>query len=157
MRFSKLRVVLPLALLAGLTGCGREKDEKARNALHDAGFAYSVDDFLRAAREGKEGVVREFLKAGMNPDVTDERGVTAIAGAATRAAPDRTAKPAAAPSAGRTKAPKLGKAVRIIERFSSRLRRNLAPAAPKQDNVIGENSPVWQPCASAMAQPVNRD
>ena len=85
MCFPNLRIVLslvPLALLALLTGCGREKDEKARNTLHEAGFDYSVDDFLRAAREGKEGVVREFLKAGMNPDVTGERGVTAIAGAA---------------------------------------------------------------------------
>ena len=82
MRFPIIRLVLPLALLAALTGCGREKDEKARNAIHDAGFAYSVNDFLRAAREGNEGVMREFLKAGMNPDVADERGVTAIASAA---------------------------------------------------------------------------
>ena len=76
------RLVLPLALLAVLPGCGGEKDEKARNVIHAAGFAYSVDDFLRAAREGNEGVVREFLKAGMHPDVADGRGVTAIASAA---------------------------------------------------------------------------
>lgn len=77
-----LRLVLPLALLAVLPGCGGEKDEKARNVIHAAGFAYSVDDFLRASREGNESVVREFLRAGMNPDVADERGVTAVASAA---------------------------------------------------------------------------
>ena len=82
MRLPDFRIVLPLALLVALSGCGREKDEKARNAIHEAGFAYSVDDFLRAAREGNVTAVEEFLKAGMKPDVADAHGVTAIASAA---------------------------------------------------------------------------
>ena len=70
--------ILTLALLAALTGCGGEKDEKARTALHAAGYAYSVDDFLRAAREGKAEVVGHFIKAGMNPDAADNGGQSAI-------------------------------------------------------------------------------
>lgn len=72
------RLVLPLALLAALAGCGGEKDERARAALHAAGYAYSVDDFLRAAHEGKAEVIGQFLKAGMNPDVADAKGLKAI-------------------------------------------------------------------------------
>jgi ankyrin repeat protein len=76
------RILLPPALLLAMAGCGAEKDEKARAALHSAGYAYSVDDFLRAAREGKAEVVGHFLKAGMNPDAADAGGLTAIQSAA---------------------------------------------------------------------------
>jgi ankyrin repeat protein len=77
-----LSYLLLLALPAGLTGCGSGKDQKARVAIHAAGFAYSVSDFLRAAREGKEDIVRQFLTAGMNPNAADEHGATAVAVAA---------------------------------------------------------------------------
>lgn len=65
-------------MLAALSGCGGEKDDRARAAIHEAGYAYSVDDFLRASREGKAEVVGQFLKAGMNPDAADAKGQTAI-------------------------------------------------------------------------------
>jgi ankyrin repeat protein len=65
-----------------MSGCGDGKDQKARAAIHSAGFAYSVNDFLRAAREGKAEIVGQFLTAGMNPGAADERGMTAIAAAA---------------------------------------------------------------------------
>lgn len=77
------RFVLPLALLAVLSGCGAEKDAKARAAVHAAGYSYSVDDFVRAAREGKADVLTQFLKAGMNPDAADEKGQTALLAAST--------------------------------------------------------------------------
>lgn len=79
---SLLRFALSLALLAALSGCGGSKDDKARAEINGAGFAFSVDDFLRAAREGREDVVRQFLNAKMHPDVADARGTTAIASAA---------------------------------------------------------------------------
>lgn len=78
------RLALPLALLAVLTGCGAEKDEKARAAIHAAGYAYSVDDFMRAAGEGKAEIVGQFLRAGMNPDAANAAGLTAIQFAASR-------------------------------------------------------------------------
>jgi ankyrin repeat protein len=77
-----LRYSLLLALPALWCGCSGEKDEQARTAIHAAGFTYSVDDFLRAAREGKADVVWQFLKAGMNPDAADAKGETAILAAA---------------------------------------------------------------------------
>jgi ankyrin repeat protein len=77
-----LRYSLLFALPAVWCGCGGEKDEQARTAIHAAGFTYSVDDFLRAAREGKAEVVWQFLKAGMNPDAADAKGETAILAAA---------------------------------------------------------------------------
>jgi len=77
------RILLPLAALALLPGCGAEKDEKARAAIHAAGYAYSVDDFVRAAGEGKADVLTQYLKAGMNPDAADEKGQTALLAAST--------------------------------------------------------------------------
>ena len=68
MCFPNLRIVLslvPLALLALLTGCGREKDEKARNTLHEAGFDYSVDD------EIAEGLKKVGLDESPNTRITD--------------------------------------------------------------------------------------
>jgi len=77
-----IRAVLPLIFMAALPACGGKADERARKEIHAAGFAFSVDDFLRAAREGREDVVRQFLAAGMNPDVANEHGVNAVASAA---------------------------------------------------------------------------
>jgi ankyrin repeat protein len=79
---SIVRIVILPALLAGVIGCGGEPDQKARRGIHAAGFAFSVDDFLRAAREGRADVIRNFLDAGMNPGAGDERGMTALSSAA---------------------------------------------------------------------------
>ncbi len=76
------RILTLLALPALWCGCGREKDQRARSGLHAAGFAFSVDDFLRAAREGRAEVVGQFLKAGMNPDAAGAGGETAMLAAA---------------------------------------------------------------------------
>ncbi len=78
-----LRPALALLLpVMALSGCGGSRVEKARAAIHAEGFAYSVEDFLRAAREGRQDMVGEFLAAGMNPNAADDHGVTAIATAA---------------------------------------------------------------------------
>lgn len=77
-----LRPLFLLALLALAPSCSREPDEKARQRIHAAGYAYSVDDFLKAAGDGREDVVREFLAAGMNPNAAGEGGRTAVSRAA---------------------------------------------------------------------------
>jgi ankyrin repeat protein len=79
---SILRLFFPFAVLAVLSGCGSRRDDEARKRIHAAGFAFLADDFLRAAREGREEIVREFLAAGMNAGVANERGETAVACAA---------------------------------------------------------------------------
>ena len=80
----RFRFLLPLALLAALSGCSGEKDRDARAAIHSAGYAFSVDEFLRAASEGKAEIVSQFLKAGMNPDAANGKGLKAIQMAAAR-------------------------------------------------------------------------
>lgn len=77
-----LRSALCLTLLAALPGCGGRADEKARRKIHDAGFAYSVDDFQRAAREGRGDLIQLFLTAGMHPDAAGANGDTAMTCAA---------------------------------------------------------------------------
>lgn len=74
------RLLLPVLLcplLAG-TACRKMPADRARERVHAAGYAYSVDDFLRAAAEGREAVVLDFLEAGMLPDVMDAAGQTAV-------------------------------------------------------------------------------
>ncbi|MFN7287379.1 MAG: ankyrin repeat domain-containing protein [Verrucomicrobiota bacterium] len=74
------RLLLPVLLcplLAG-TACRKLPEDRARERVHAAGYAYSIDDFLRAAAEGREAVVLDFLEAGMQPDVMDAAGQTAV-------------------------------------------------------------------------------
>ena len=82
-RPSQLLCAAVLALLLpGLTACSGRKDDKARAALHDAGFSYTVEEFVRAATEGREEIVRNFLDAGMTPDAATSAKATPIAAAA---------------------------------------------------------------------------
>ena len=69
--------VLLCQLLAG-TACRKPPADRARERVHAAGYAYSIDDFLRAAAEGREAVVLDYLEAGMQPDVMDAAGQTAV-------------------------------------------------------------------------------
>jgi hypothetical protein len=56
----------------------RDGAELARGVVLDAGFRFTIADFLKAAREGREGVVQEFLEAGMQVDAVGPSGETAL-------------------------------------------------------------------------------
>ena len=63
-------------------GCGRNPADRARARVVEAGYAFTVDEFLRAAADGRENVVRDFLAAGMQADVVNAGGVSAVERAA---------------------------------------------------------------------------
>jgi ankyrin repeat protein len=52
--------------------------ERARAELEDLGARYSVQDFLSAVRAGDYPTVKLFLISGMNPNITDENGMTPL-------------------------------------------------------------------------------
>ena len=52
--------------------------EEARNALAQMNIIYSEDEFLNCAYEGKANAVKLFLDAGINPNVKDNKGMTAL-------------------------------------------------------------------------------
>jgi ankyrin repeat protein len=74
------RALMPVLLcpLLAATACRKLPADRARERVHAAGYAYSVEDFLRAASEGREAVVTDFLEAGMQPDVMDASGQSAV-------------------------------------------------------------------------------
>jgi len=67
-----------LLLIAFSPSCRNDPADKARLRLHNSGYAFSVDDFLRAASDGRESILRDFITAGMRPDVTDASGTSAV-------------------------------------------------------------------------------
>jgi len=74
------RVAWPLAtgiLFLGLASCG-DKQQEARSELTAKAFTFTVDEYIRAAREGNVTALRHFLEAGMAVDVTDGEGATAL-------------------------------------------------------------------------------
>ena len=60
----------------------RDEAEQARETVLEAGFRFSIGDFLKAAREGREAVVNGFLAAGMQVDAVGPGGETALMAAA---------------------------------------------------------------------------
>ncbi len=69
----------PLAagLVIGLAGCGDRRQE-ARSELSAKAFTFTVDEYMRAAREGNVTALRHFLEAGMEVDVANGEGLTAL-------------------------------------------------------------------------------
>jgi ankyrin repeat protein len=63
--------------LLGLSSCG-DTQKEARSELTAKSFTFTVDEFIRAAREGNVTALRYFLEAGMAVDVTDAQGATAL-------------------------------------------------------------------------------
>jgi len=55
-----------------------ETPEGAREKLSQLNIPYTIDDFVKCARESDAVAVELFLTAGMNPDAKDSRGVTAL-------------------------------------------------------------------------------
>lgn len=74
------RAIGPLALgvvALGVVSCGDRRQE-ARSELSAKSFTFTVDEYMRAAREGNVTALRHFLEAGMEVDVTNADGVTAL-------------------------------------------------------------------------------
>jgi ankyrin repeat protein len=70
-------LLLALASCFSVVGCS-DPQEKSRAVLSQQKLDFSVDDYFRAAREGKLEAVESFLHAGMKPDVADADGNTAL-------------------------------------------------------------------------------
>lgn len=74
------RLAWPMAtgiFLLGLSSCG-DTQKEARSELTAKSFTFTVDEYIRAAREGNVTALRYFLEAGMAVDVTDAQGATAL-------------------------------------------------------------------------------
>ena len=69
-------LALGMALFC-LASCS-DPQEKSRTVLSQQKLDFSVDDYFRAAREGRLDAMEAFLKAGMKADVTDPDGNTAL-------------------------------------------------------------------------------
>ncbi len=77
-RSLKLGVLLSAVAGGGaLTSCG-DAPERARVVVLEAGFRFTIGDFLKAAGEGRGAVVAQFLTAGMNVNAVDREGCTAL-------------------------------------------------------------------------------
>lgn len=74
-------LLLGLLALWLMPACRKSGPDAAMDRLAKRGFAFSVEDFHRAARSGDVQSVEEFLAAGMAVDVPDARGATAIGAA----------------------------------------------------------------------------
>src|SRR3989442_15728054 len=68
-------VIVSLLLCVVLLGASHKREsEKARNELKRLKIQYDERSFLGAALDGNTPVVALFLKAGMNPNTTDDHG-----------------------------------------------------------------------------------
>jgi ankyrin repeat protein len=80
--FGAAGFALFLTLLIANTGCKIHKaqptPEAARAELQRQGVDYSEETFLNNAKDGNTDVVNLFLDAGMEPDVIDKDGGTAL-------------------------------------------------------------------------------
>ncbi|MEZ5303484.1 MAG: ankyrin repeat domain-containing protein [Verrucomicrobiales bacterium] len=64
-----------------LTSCG-DSQQAAVEELGEAKLAFTVDDFMGAAKEGNAEALKLYLDGGMEPDVPGENGETALVHAA---------------------------------------------------------------------------
>ena len=73
-------MIWPLAvgMSFGLVSCGGDSQEEAKSELHAKAFKFTVDDFMRAARQGHVTALKNFLAAGMDVNVKDGEGVSAL-------------------------------------------------------------------------------
>ncbi len=72
----KRRIILTTLVLL-LTGCQRTP-EQARKELAELGVEFTAPVFHASAENSDVVVVELFLTAGMNPDITDEDGITPL-------------------------------------------------------------------------------
>lgn len=64
------------------TGCGRAGRDKAREQIKQSRRSLTAPDFLKAAAAGDRTMVETFLRAGIDRNIGDERGYTALMTAA---------------------------------------------------------------------------
>ena len=67
--------------LLAATGC-RKPSEAKRSDLEEAGFAWTTDDWFRAAKAGRADVVKRFLESGFDAGMRAADGDTALHAAA---------------------------------------------------------------------------
>jgi ankyrin repeat protein len=86
--------------LLSLTGCGRGGRDQAREQIKQARQPFNADGFIKAAAAGDRALVETFLRAGMDRNIGDLRGYTALMAAAEAGKPvvvkmllDENAKP----------------------------------------------------------------
>ncbi len=72
------RAVILLSLLMMIVTACRDHEETALQRLDRRGYAFRVADYHRAAEKGDESAVLDFIRAGMEIDVEDEKGNTAF-------------------------------------------------------------------------------
>ena len=72
-----LRMLPPLAGVA-LTASCNDSQEKSQAMVLDAGYRFTIEDFLKAAAEGRSAVVQQFLAMGMHVDAANTSGQTAL-------------------------------------------------------------------------------
>jgi hypothetical protein len=70
-------VMLPLLFVAIVVAC-ESKQEKARGNLKKLNVQYTPGLFVESAKNGDIVVVGSFLEAGMNPDVKNDAGCSAM-------------------------------------------------------------------------------
>jgi len=81
MRVRRLRFLAVVLLLFTIVTCVTSQ-EKARTKLDEMNIAYDEDSFVQKASEGDVQAVENFMIAGTDPNVTDEKGNTALIAAA---------------------------------------------------------------------------
>ncbi len=75
---------LGAAAAIALPGCGGDPQEDALGQLYEKDLPFSVDRFLKAAKDGEADSVRTYLAAGMAADAENEFGDRALLFAAER-------------------------------------------------------------------------
>lgn len=80
------RRIAPWCILLAtlLSGCGKGGRDKAREQIKQSRQSLTAADFLKAAGAGDRTMVDTFLRAGIDRNIGDERGYTALMTAAER-------------------------------------------------------------------------
>jgi ankyrin repeat protein len=86
----KLKIYLTLLLLIFVAACESRVDappdpEMTKNMLKLRGYNFTEDDFFKAIRQNDRTAIGGFFDAGMNPNVKNRRGETALTFAITNA------------------------------------------------------------------------
>ncbi|MGB7065806.1 MAG: ankyrin repeat domain-containing protein, partial [Syntrophobacteria bacterium] len=77
MRKPQLGFLFMIVMLFALLACATSQ-EKARTKLDEMNITYDQNSFVQKAAEGDTQTVEYFLQARMDPNVTDEKGNTAL-------------------------------------------------------------------------------
>ena len=81
---------LLLACCLPLAGC-RKREPAARDELRQAGYAWTAEDWFRAARENRADVLKAFARGGFDPSASDAAGEGALHAAAAAGAQEAAA------------------------------------------------------------------